>query len=146
MKHFSDTTWIESQKSKGMSEESIENLIKSESIFAPIFVDQLLLPNMNFNGHYLIKNNISIPKKAIKLYISYTLCIQLKNLNTDFTLGNWVISLFGSIRPTRMLIQANTSILVTAKDLVLVQSFYLQLESMKKSHYSWYWYELICAY
>ena len=87
-----------------MSEESIENLIKSESIFAPIFVDQLLLPNMNFNGHYLIKNNISIPKKAIKLYISYTLCIQLKNLNTDFTLGNWVISLFGSIRPTRMLI------------------------------------------
>ena len=101
MKHFSDTTWIESWKSKGMSEESIENLIKSEIIFAPIFVDQLLLPNKNFNGHCLIKNNNSVPKKTINLYISYTLCIQLKNLNTDFTLGNLVISLFGSIRPTR---------------------------------------------
>ena len=43
---------------------------------------------MNFNGHSLIKNNISIPKKVITLDISYTLGPQLRNLNTDFTLGN----------------------------------------------------------
>ena len=43
---------------------------------------------MNFNGHCLIKNDISIPKKVINLYISYTLNPQLRNLNIDFTLGN----------------------------------------------------------
>ena len=49
-----------------MSEESIENITKSDSNFAPTFVDHLL-PDMNFNGHCLIKNNISIPKKVINL-------------------------------------------------------------------------------
>ena len=52
---------------------------------------------MNFNGHYLIKSDISIPKKVINLYISYTLGPQLRNLNTYFTLGN---SLFGSVKLT----------------------------------------------
>ena len=50
---------------------------------------------MNFNGHCLIKDNISIPKKVINLYISYTLGPQLRNLNTDFALGN---CLFGSVK------------------------------------------------
>ena len=53
---------------------------------------------MNFSGHSLIKSNISIPKKVINLYISYTLGLQLRNLNTDFTLGN---CLFGSVKPTK---------------------------------------------
>ena len=52
---------------------------------------------MNFNGHCLIKNNISIPKKLINLYISYILSPQLINLKTDFTLGN---CLFGSVKLT----------------------------------------------
>ena len=56
-----------------MSEESLENITKSDSNFAPTFVDHHLLPNMNFNRHCLIKKNISIPKKLINLYISYTL-------------------------------------------------------------------------
>ena len=43
---------------------------------------------MNFNGHCLIKNDISIPIKVINLYSSYTLNPQLRNLNIDFTLGN----------------------------------------------------------
>ena len=42
---------------------------------------------MTFNGHCLIKNHISIPKKVINLYISYTLTPWLRNLNTDFTLS-----------------------------------------------------------
>ena len=37
---FFGTAWIESWKSNGMSEESIENIIKSaDSNFAPNFVD-----------------------------------------------------------------------------------------------------------
>ena len=44
-------------------QESIEIITKSHSNFAPTFVDHLLLPDMNFNGHCLIKINISISKK-----------------------------------------------------------------------------------
>ena len=71
-----------------MSEENIENITKPNSNFAPTFVDHYVLPDTNFNGHCLIKNNISLPKKVINLYISCTLGPQLRNLNTDFTLGN----------------------------------------------------------
>ena len=53
-----------------MSEKIIENITKSNSNFALTFVDHHLLPDMNFNGHCLIKNNISISKKVINLYIS----------------------------------------------------------------------------
>ena len=73
IKYFHGTTQIYSWKSNGMSEESIENITKSDSNFAPNFVDHHSLPDINFNGHCLIKNNISIPKKVINLYISYTL-------------------------------------------------------------------------
>ena len=81
----------------GMSEENIENTTKSDKNFAPSFVDHHLLPDINFNGHSLI-NNISIPKKVLNLYISYTLNPQLRNLNTDYTLGN---CLFGSVKLTK---------------------------------------------
>ena len=81
IKYFTGTTRIESWKSNGMSEENIENITKSDSNFAPTFVDNHLLPDMNSNGHCLIKNNISVPKKVVDLYISHTLDPQLKNLN-----------------------------------------------------------------
>ena len=79
-------------------EESIENITKSDSNFAPTFVDHHVLPDINLNGLCLIKNNISIPKKVINLYISYTSCSQLRNLNTDFILGN---CLFGTVKLTK---------------------------------------------
>ena len=50
-----------------MPKESIENITKLDSNFAPTFVDHLLLPAMNFNRHALIKNNISILKKVVNL-------------------------------------------------------------------------------
>ena len=96
IKYFSGTTRIELQKSNRISEESIENITKSDSNFAAIY--HHLLPDINFNGHCLIKNNISIPTKLMNLYIFYTLGPQLGNLNTDFSLGN---CLFGSIKPTK---------------------------------------------
>ena len=49
-------------------------------------------------GHCLIKKIISIPKKVVNLYISYTLGPQLRNLNTDFAL---CICLFGSVKLTK---------------------------------------------
>ena len=76
IKNFHATTRIHSWKSNGMSEESIENVAKSESNFTPTFVDHHVLPDINFNGHCLKKYvlcTISIPKKVINLYISYTL-------------------------------------------------------------------------
>ena len=81
-----------------MSEAIIENITKSDSSFAPTFVDHHLLPDMNFNEHCLIKNNAWILKKVIILYISYTLGMQLRNLTTDFTLGNY---LFGTVKLTK---------------------------------------------
>ena len=98
IKYFSATTQIESWKSNGMSEESIENITKLDSNFASTFVDHYLLPDMNFNGHCLIKNKISMPKKVMNLYISYTLGPQLRNLSTGVTLGN---CLFGSVKLTK---------------------------------------------
>ena len=62
IKYFSGTTRIESYKSHGISEESIENITKSGSNFAH-FVDHHLLPDMDLYGYCLIKNNICIPKK-----------------------------------------------------------------------------------
>ena len=81
-----------------MSEERIENVTKSDSNFAPTFIDHHLLLDMNFNGHCLMKNSISIPKKGMNLYISYTLGSQLRNLNKDFTLAN---CLCGSVKLTK---------------------------------------------
>ena len=92
IKYFSSTTRIESWKSNGMSEENIENITKSDSNFAPTFVDHHLLPDIDFNGHCL-KNNISIPKKVINLYICYTLSPWLRNSNTDFALKNFYLDL-----------------------------------------------------
>ena len=79
-KYFSGITRIESWKSNRMPNESIENITKSDSNFAPTFVDHHLLPDINFNGNCLIKNNIFISKKVINLYISYALGPQLRNL------------------------------------------------------------------
>ena len=91
-KYFGGTSWHESWKPNGNSEESIENTTKSDSKFASPFVYHHLLPDINFNGHCLI-NNIYIPKKVINLYISCTLGPQLRNLNTVFTLGYCLFAL-----------------------------------------------------
>ena len=48
-----------------MSEESIENITKSDSNFPVTLVDYHSLPDINFNGQCLIKDNISTPKKVI---------------------------------------------------------------------------------
>ena len=81
-----------------MSEENIENITKPDGDFVPTFLDHHLLPDINFNGHCLINNNISIPKKVINLYISYIQSPWLRNLNTYFTLNNCS---FGSVKLTQ---------------------------------------------
>ena len=69
-----------------MSEENIENITKSCSNSASIFVDHHILPDINFNGHWLINNIISNPKNVINLCMSYILNRRLRKLNTDSTL------------------------------------------------------------
>ena len=98
IKYFVGTPLIVSRKSNGMSEESVENITKSDSNFAPTFVGYHLLPGMNVNGYCLIKNNISFPKKVINLYNYYISGPQLRTLNTYFTLGNCS---FGSVKLTK---------------------------------------------
>ena len=83
-----------------MSKGNNENITKSDSNFAPTFVDFHLLPHKNFNGHCLIKKYISITKKVKNLNISYTLGPQLRNLNTDFTLGNCLLR---SVKLTKLI-------------------------------------------
>ena len=96
MHFFSSLTRIASWKSNGKSEEKIENIPKWDCNFTPTFVDYHVLSDINFNGHSLINNNLSITEKVINLYISYILSPWLRNLNTDFTLKN---CLFGSVNP-----------------------------------------------
>ena len=97
IKYFSGTTWIDSWKSNGMSDENIENITESDSNFAPTFVDYHVLPDISFNVHCLI-NKVYIPKEVINIYIFYTLNPWLRNLNIDFTLNN---CLFGSVKLTK---------------------------------------------
>ena len=66
-----------------MSEESIKNITKSDSNFAPTFLNHDLLPDIDLDGHCLINNNISIPNKVKNLSIFYILNPWLKNVSTD---------------------------------------------------------------
>ena len=109
-----------------MAEESIN--------FARIFVDHYLMPYLNFNGHCLIKNNISIAKKVINLYISYTLGLQLRNLNTYFTLGN---CLFGSVELTKNTDLDKHKYNGYNIEYILPQNLYLQMAAIEKNHYFW---------
>ena len=68
IKYLYGTTKIYSWKSHGMSEENIENITKSGSNFVPTLIDHHVLPDKNFNGHCLINNNISTPKKVFLKY------------------------------------------------------------------------------
>ena len=81
-------------------QENIENIIKSDNFFASTFVDYHLLPDINFNGHFSINNNISIPKKVISIYIyiSYILNQWEREINIDFILGS---CLFESVKLTK---------------------------------------------
>ena len=134
IKYFSGTTRIASWKSNGMSEENIETITKSKSNFAPTLVDHNVLPDINFNGHCLIKNNLSIPKKVINLYICYTLGPQLRNLNTDFTLGN---CLFGSVALTKNADLDKYKYCGYGIGFNFRSKFSLPDSIWKKSHYFW---------
>ena len=87
IKYFSGTTRIDSWKSNGMSAENIENITKSDSNFAPTFVDHHLFPDINFNEHCLLnfkfinfkfinfkfnKFQIYFPKNVINIYVFLT--------------------------------------------------------------------------
>ena len=113
-----------------MSEENIENITKSYSNFIPTFVNPHVLPEKNFNGHCLINNNISIPKKVINLYISYALNPWSRNLNTDFTLNN---CLFGSVKLIKSVDPDKYRYSGYGIGFDFVQNFHLQTEAWGKN-------------
>ena len=53
-----------------MSEESIKNPPGSDNNFSPSLVNPCPLPDLKFNRHCLINNNISVFRKVINRYIS----------------------------------------------------------------------------
>ena len=93
IKHFSSTTWIVWWRYNVVSEESIENITKSDMNFAPTFVGYHLLLDITFNGRYLIKNNISIRKKEINLYFSYMPNSMIKKFQQIFYIEWLLISI-----------------------------------------------------
>ena len=82
-KYFSGTTRVYLWTSSGMSEENIENITKSDSSFALTFVDYHLLPDIYFISHWLINNNISIPKKVKDIHLLHTKSV-VKKFNHRF--------------------------------------------------------------
>ena len=98
IKYLSGITRTDSWKSNKISEENIENITKSDSYFAPNFVDHHVIPDINFNRNCLINNNISITKKIININLSKILNPWLRNLNAGFILNNY---LYGSVKLTK---------------------------------------------
>ena len=84
---FTNISQALSWKSKGFLEESIENIITSDSNFAATLINHYALSVVKFNGHCLITSS-TVSIKIINLYISYTLDRWSRDLNTDFTLNN----------------------------------------------------------
>ena len=70
VKYFSATTRTDFQLSSEMSKENIENITKSDFNFASIFFHHHVLPDINFDQHCLMNDNIPTPKKVINLYKS----------------------------------------------------------------------------
>ena len=97
IKYFNGTTQIYSRKYNEISEETIEIITKSNSLFVPIFVNHYILPDISFNGYCLINKNISVLKNVTSLYISYKINPWLRDLNKF-----------------RMLIQRRTNVVATA--------------------------------
>ena len=60
-----------------MSEENIENITKSDSNFAPTSVNHQLLPDINFNGHCLIKKQYLIPVQNLYLQMEALEILEL---------------------------------------------------------------------
>ena len=65
IKYVNRTTLVELWKSNRMSQENIKNITKPDSNLGATFIALHLLLDITFNGHCLIKNSISMPKKLI---------------------------------------------------------------------------------
>ena len=63
-----------------------------------MFANHYILPDGYFNGECLININISIPKRVMNINICCILNQWLRDLNTDFTLGNFI---FGYAKLTK---------------------------------------------
>ena len=82
-----------------MSEKIITPSSTPENSFAPKWIGKYSIPLVKFNGNCLRQDSISfIHRNVVSLYISYKLDTWLRDLNTDFMLGN---SFFGAVKLTK---------------------------------------------
>ena len=91
---------IESMESKGMSKKSIKDSHTSDITFSPELIDKFdRFGRLKFKGICLKHDSVSFKhKKLVNVYILYILNTWSKDLNTDFTPGNW---LFGAVKLTK---------------------------------------------
>ena len=87
------------------------------------------------------RNNISIPKKIITLYISYIINPWLRNLKADFMLNN---CLFGSAKLTKNADLDKCEYTGYSIGFDSRSEYLFTDRSMGKSHYLWSWSELTC--
>ena len=97
IKYFTSSTGIELWQSNGMSEESLQNITKSDINFAPTFFDHHSLPDINFYGDCLIKMIFLSLKNNKPIYFWHTRS-SIKSFNTDFALSNCSV---GSLKLTK---------------------------------------------
>ena len=91
---FNATTRIYSWKSNRISEESIENINRSGSLFPPTFVNHYILPDVSFNGHCL---NFYSQKGNKSIYFLHNKSL-FKKFKHRFYINNCVL---GSVEPTK---------------------------------------------
>ena len=69
IKYFNGTSQIYSQKSNGMSEESIENITKSNSFFAPTLVNYYIFLDVNYKSMYFLHTKSMVKRFKHSFYI-----------------------------------------------------------------------------
>ena len=99
IRYVNGTSWINSWKSNRMWQGNIEKINKSGRNLAQVFVDHHIFSDINFNGHCLIKNNISITKKVINLYFLDTTQRALHVESTSIRRGYYVDTSKTKFRP-----------------------------------------------
>ena len=104
--------------------EITKNLSTSDNSFTPTWIDCIAIPKLKFNGNCLRLYNIYfIHKHLVTLYIIYKLDTWSRDLNTDFTLGNF---LFEAVKLTTNDDPDKHDILIMVLDSMHVPNFHGQ--------------------
>ena len=75
-----------------ISQENIKNLYTSDITFAPTLIENYQFSKVESKGLCVKQGSMSfLHQNLVNLYILYKLDARSKDLNTNFTLGNWLL-------------------------------------------------------